>query len=170
MQFWLDGRVVTLRELIFAGTNFCGSQFWDFLQELNFADFPLERKLEPFCELFNLCFSHLKSFAGNWFCGLGPNTAKISSLKVAWEALFFSPVFLNYYLYFLNNKFSFWCLPFSVEKDFFLRAVDRSVYKGSTIWKKLKISFARGLQRFYKILQCCYQIRTSLEYHKEMNF
>ena len=39
----------TLRELIFAGTNFCGSQFWDFLWELNFADFSLERKLEQFC-------------------------------------------------------------------------------------------------------------------------
>ena len=56
--------VHTLRELFFAGTNFCVSQFWDFLRELNFADFSLERKLEPFCELFDLCFSHLINFAG----------------------------------------------------------------------------------------------------------
>ena len=54
----------TLRKLIFAGTNFCGSQFWDFLRELNFADFPLERQLEPFCDLFDLCFWHLENFAG----------------------------------------------------------------------------------------------------------
>ena len=38
------------------GTNFCGSQFWDFSRELNFAVFSLERKLEPFCELFDLYF------------------------------------------------------------------------------------------------------------------
>ena len=53
-----------LRELIFAGTNFCGSQFWDFLRELKFANLSLERKLEPFFELFDLCFTHLKNFAG----------------------------------------------------------------------------------------------------------
>ena len=35
-----------------------------FLRELNFADVSLERKLEPVCELFDLCFSHLKNFAG----------------------------------------------------------------------------------------------------------
>ena len=80
----------TLRELIFTGTKFCGSQFRDFLRELNFADFSLERKLEPFCELFDLCFSYLKIFTGTKFCGLDPNPqkpqklvpAKISSLKV----------------------------------------------------------------------------------------
>ena len=56
-------RKITLRELFFTGTNFCGSQFWDFLRELNFAYFSLKvkRKLELFCELFDLCFSHLKS-------------------------------------------------------------------------------------------------------------
>ena len=54
----------TLRELFFAGTNFFGLQFWDFLRELNFADFSLERKLDPFCELFDLCFLQLKIFVG----------------------------------------------------------------------------------------------------------
>ena len=60
------------------------------MRELKFADFSLERKLEPFCELFDLGFSHLKNFAGTKFCGLGPNPqkpqklvpTKISSLKV----------------------------------------------------------------------------------------
>ena len=36
-----------------------------FLRELIFADYSLERKLESFCELFDLCFSHLKKFCGN---------------------------------------------------------------------------------------------------------
>ena len=43
----------TLKELIFAGTNFCGSQFRDYLRELNFGDFSLKRKLEPLSELFD---------------------------------------------------------------------------------------------------------------------
>ena len=34
------------------GTNFCGSQFWDFLRT--------SHSFEPFCELFHLCCSHLK--------------------------------------------------------------------------------------------------------------
>ena len=42
---------------------FYGSHFLGFSRELNFADFQLERRLEPFCELFNLYFSHFKNFA-----------------------------------------------------------------------------------------------------------
>ena len=51
-----------------------------FFAELNFADFWLKRKLEPFYKLFHLCFLHLKDFAGT---GLGPNPQKPQNLVPA---------------------------------------------------------------------------------------
>ena len=59
-----EQRKATLRELFLRELIFAVSQFSDFLRELNFADFSLDRKVEPFCELFDLCFSHMKNFAG----------------------------------------------------------------------------------------------------------
>ena len=41
----------TLREQIFTGTNFCYSQFWDFLQEFDFADFSLERNFKKHAKI-----------------------------------------------------------------------------------------------------------------------
>ena len=61
------------------GTNFYGSQSWDFLQERNFADFSIERKLEPFYGLFYLCFLHLKKC--NLILWFGPKSAKTAEIS-----------------------------------------------------------------------------------------
>ena len=46
-------------ELLFEGTNLIAVRSFEIF---NFADLSLERKLEPFCDLFDLCFSHLQNF------------------------------------------------------------------------------------------------------------
>ena len=66
----------TSRKLFFAGTNFYGSQFWDFLRELRFCGCLIWKKIRVILWIIRPFFSHLKNFAGTKFCGLGLNPQK----------------------------------------------------------------------------------------------
>ena len=76
----------TLRELFFAGINFCGALIWDFLRNLVSQIFDLGKNYSRSLNYLTIILNIWKILRKLNFVGLGPNPqnlvpAKISSLK-----------------------------------------------------------------------------------------